>query len=155
MGGWSNKPKVPPNIPKNKWVNFSSTDLGSFAPGLYGVTLLTDERRIGGITTPVRGHLTAFDHEGKLLLTTFTAPGAKTIFNAFNDNVIRLVWTIYELQAVNTAIDFGYIPVLEGKGLKTVIKGAKEDSVIPGFEVYVVGGSLVAPETEPRIKSLG
>ena len=153
--GWTDKPKPPPKVPKNKWVSFVSQDIGSFAPGIYGVTLLTDERRIGGFSTPIYGNLTAFNHEGKLVLTTYAVPNGKIVFNTLTDNVIRLVWTIHEMQAAYTAIDFGYVPVLEGKGLKTVLKGAKEDSVIPGFEIYVVGGSIVAAETEPRIKSLG
>lgn len=153
--GWNKSSKIKHILPENKWASFTSEKLRSFGPGFYGVTILTEDRRIAAIKTTVKSTLSAFDNSDRLLMATGTVPNAKVIFNALSDNVIRFVWNVSEVQVAPSATDLGYIPVISGTGLKLAIQGAERDSEIPGFDIYMVGGNLDETETEPRIKNLG
>lgn len=139
---------------KNKWYSFTSDEIGSFAPGYYGCTILTGNRNIGSIRATFTGVMSAFLDSGELAMNAAVVPEAIVMFQALEDKVIRLVFKVENLQAAPSATALGYIPIIEGIGLKKKLKGMVEDSVIPGFDLYMVGGEYHQANTEPTIKSV-
>lgn len=139
---------------KNKWYSFTSDEIGSFAPGYYGCTILTGNRSIGSIRATYTGVMSAFLDSGELVMNAAVVPEAIVMFHALDGKVIRLIFKVEELQAAPSATALGYIPIIEGVGLNKKLKGMVEDSVIPGFDLYMVGGDYHEANTEPAIKTV-
>ena len=139
---------------RNKWYSFTSDEIGSFAPGYYGCTILTGNRAIGSIRATYTGVMSAFLDSGELVMNAAVVPEAIVMFKALNDKVIRLIFKVENLQAAPSAIALGYTPIIEGTGLNKKLKGAIKDSVVPGFDLYMVGGEYHQANTEPTIKTV-